>query len=109
MPVLLVWPLGVLLLVAAVRWRQPAARYFLLMALVPQRGVGDLLPLWYLIETRRELLILNGLSWLMLGAVAVANQHGLATAAIRAATLVIVYLPLLLMLLRRERGASRSR
>ncbi len=46
------------------------------MALIPQRGLYDLLPLWYLVDTRRQLLVLNGLSWLMMGLTVWANLHG---------------------------------
>jgi hypothetical protein len=103
-PVLTVLPVGLILLTAALRWRSPRARFFLLMALVPQRGVYDLLPLWFLIETRRQLLVLNGLSWAMLGLVILANQHGLAIEAIKATSLGLVYVPLLVTVLRKDAG-----
>lgn len=103
-PALTVLPVGLILLAAAVRWRSPRARFFLLMVLVPQRGFYDLLPLWFLVETRRQLLMLNGLSWLMLGLVALANQHGVAMEAIRVTSLGLVYVPLLVTVLRKHAG-----
>ena len=75
--------------------------FFLLMALMPQRGLYDLLPLWYLVDTRRQLLILNGLSWLMLALVTWASFQGVAMEAIWASTVPLIYVPLLIKVLRR--------
>lgn len=100
-PALTVWPAGLVLLAAAVRWRTKEARFFLLMALMPQRGLYDLLPLWYLVDTRRQLLILNGLSWLMLALVTWASFQGVAMEAIWASTVPLIYVPLLIKVLRR--------
>ena len=62
---LLALPLGPLLSLAALRWRDEKARLFFLMALMPQRAVYDFLPLWIVPKTSRELITLSALSWLV--------------------------------------------
>jgi hypothetical protein len=62
---LLAFPVGMLLLLAIARWREKSAQFLLLMAIVPQRGIYDLLSLWSLLETPKQLIIVNGLSWLL--------------------------------------------
>ena len=102
-PVLSMSPAGLLLLLAAIRWRSKDARFYVLMALMPQRGLYDLLPLWYLVETRRQLLILNGLSWLMFGLVSLAFLRGLSPEVTIIATSVgLIYTPLLVTVMRRS-------
>ncbi|MBK9712343.1 MAG: hypothetical protein IPO81_13640 [Kouleothrix sp.] len=43
---LITLPFGPLLLLAALRWRNERARLLLLMAIMPQRAIYDLVPLW---------------------------------------------------------------
>ncbi|NJN66479.1 MAG: hypothetical protein HC884_07075 [Chloroflexaceae bacterium] len=61
-----VFPVGWLLLLAALRWRTPEARLLLLLALVPQRPIYDQLPIWLICQpgNSRAVLILSALSWL---------------------------------------------
>jgi hypothetical protein len=58
-------PFGPLLLLAVFRWSNERGRLLLMMALMPQRAVYDFLPLWLVPATRRSLLILSALSWLV--------------------------------------------
>jgi hypothetical protein len=57
-------PLGVLLLIAIVRWRQKQVRLFLLLMVAPQRLFYDQLLIWLLPQSLRESLMLVCLSWL---------------------------------------------
>lgn len=51
-------PGGVLVLLAALRWRDPSARFLLAMVCVPQLGIwSDQLPLFLVCRTRREALL----------------------------------------------------
>lgn len=94
---LLALPLGPVLALALLRWRSPEARLLFLFALVPQRLFYDVFLLWLIPQTRREILLLTILSWLcyfcafffpgLLG-----NQL----------VLVFLYLPCLLMVLRKQ-------
>jgi hypothetical protein len=61
-----VLPLGLLLLLAALRWRTPEARLLLLLALIPQRPIYDQLPLWLVCQpgSPRQAFALSALSWL---------------------------------------------
>lgn len=69
---LLSLPLGPVLLLAALRWRDPASRWLLLMAIVPQHVLFyDQLLLLAVARTRRELLWLLVCGWAgLLGALA---------------------------------------
>lgn len=59
----LLQPWGPLLLLALWRWRDPRARYLLLCALAPLRGLYDLLILFALPQGRRGMLALVAASW----------------------------------------------
>jgi hypothetical protein len=59
---LLVVP-GSLLALALLRWRERDARLLLLMAVVPQRWFYDMLILWYIPKSRREILSTVFISW----------------------------------------------
>jgi hypothetical protein len=56
--------IGLLTLLAVLRWRRPEARLLIAMALVPH-GLYfyDELPLWLVASSRREALLLTGASW----------------------------------------------
>jgi len=58
-------PLGLLLLLASMRWHEKKSQFLLFMSIVPQRGIYDLLSLWSLLETPKQIIILNILSWLL--------------------------------------------
>jgi hypothetical protein len=59
---ILSWP-GVLAILAALCWEQPAARLLLFMACVPQRRMYDALALWLVPQTRSGMLTLTLLNW----------------------------------------------
>jgi hypothetical protein len=61
---LLVLP-GPLLALAAWRYREKNARLLLLMAVLPQRWPYDALCLWLIPETRREIIMTVGFSWVV--------------------------------------------
>jgi hypothetical protein len=86
-------PFGPLLLLAALRWRDPRARMLLLMAVLPIRGLYDLCPLWLIPETRRQASRLALASWLM---------YPLMLLGMKTAVFVIpvLYIPALLIVLR---------
>jgi hypothetical protein len=59
---LLVVP-GPLIALALLRWREREARLLLLMAVVPQRWFYDMLILWFIPKSRREILATVFISW----------------------------------------------
>jgi hypothetical protein len=91
---LLAFPIGIFLLLALIRWREKSAQFLLLMAIVPQRGIYDLLSLWSLIETPKQLIILNGLSWLLYGLVIMSIPIPFPVLSVS-----LIYLPLLAIIL----------
>ena len=60
---LLAMPLGLLVLLAMVRWREKRAWFYLLTAAVPQRGLYDPLALGWLAGNPRQMLFLAAMSW----------------------------------------------
>lgn len=84
-----------LLPLALIRWRQKRAQFLFAMALVPQRGIYDLLSLWSLLETPRQLIILNGLSWVLYGLVVVGIPIPFPILSV-----TLMYLPFLVIVLR---------
>lgn len=62
---LLTLPFGPLLLAALIYYKEPRAQLLLAMALLPFRGVYDLLALWLLPTTRLQMLLLTLLSWVV--------------------------------------------
>ncbi|GAB4200215.1 MAG: hypothetical protein OHK0022_21100 [Roseiflexaceae bacterium] len=64
---LLALPVGLLLPLVLIRWREKHAQFLFLMSIVPQRGLYDLLSLWSVVENRRQLVVLNLLSWALFG------------------------------------------
>lgn len=61
----LVLPLGPLLLLALRYWRDETSRMFVLFALLPQRGLYDLLALWLCAGNWLQALLLSLLSWIL--------------------------------------------
>jgi hypothetical protein len=63
-PPVLILPLGLLLLLAVLRWRQPGARLLLGLSLLPQLlFFYDQLPLWLIPRTFKASLAYSVLSW----------------------------------------------
>lgn len=62
---LLRFPLGPLMLIAILKWRDPRALFLLLFATSPQRSFYDLLLLFAIPNSRREMVLLVALSWLL--------------------------------------------
>lgn len=56
-------PFGPLLLLAVLRWRDPDAQLFLLIALFPQRHFYDAFTLWLIPKTKKEIIPTVALSW----------------------------------------------
>lgn len=120
-PVPILTPLGALLVLAVLRWRQPEARLLLAMACVPQLlFFADQLPLWLIPRTRREMVLLTscslvaGFVWMIWGA---SRPNWLTFAA--PWVVGLVYLPALVIVLIRpnegdvplwlDRGVARVR
>ena len=101
---------GLVLLLAVLRWRLPEARLLLVMACVPQLLLfADQLPLWLVARTRQELLLLSGSS--MIGFALWFAMLPPGEPDVLAATpyvLAFVYLPALVMVLRRPNVAARA-
>lgn len=60
----LILPVGPLLLLSLLRWKDKDAWFLFLMSLSPQRWFYDQLPLWTLVNCKRQALLLVGLSWI---------------------------------------------
>jgi hypothetical protein len=97
-------PGGFLILLALVRWRRPEARLVAAMACVPQlMYFADQLPLWLVPQTRRETMVLSGLSaaaWItsMIVNIQAGRQPAFSSVPY---VLAGVYFPALVMVLRR--------
>jgi hypothetical protein len=92
------WTGGVVLLLAALRWRRPEARLLALFAFAPQNGYGtELLPLLCAIPSSpRQALLVTLLSWLagigvILAAPAGGWGYGLSSALGTAWTLAVLW------------------
>lgn len=57
-------PFGPMLLLCLLRWREERARWLLIYAVVPVRGLYDLCGLWIICRDQREAQLLAALSWL---------------------------------------------
>lgn len=90
----LVFGVGLLLPLAWLRWRDKRAQFLGLMALLPQRGLYDLLALWALVETPGQMVLLTALSWVPLGVWTLGIPLAYPFLAV-----LTTYLPLLLMIL----------
>jgi hypothetical protein len=99
-------PFGWVLLLALFRWRWPEGRFLAAFALIPQAAMPyDALPLLLIPRTFLERVIFVAGTQL-LAAYGIANLHGASPAVfaqkIWPATLVLGYLPALVMVLRRK-------
>ncbi|HEY3013419.1 MAG TPA: hypothetical protein VGJ36_11775 [Gemmatimonadales bacterium] len=106
-------PFGFVLLLAALRWRSPEARLILAMTLLPQTTLPyELVSLALIPANRREMAIYLAGSWIAVAAAARLDlSHGMAewTATGWPVTLGAVYLPMLYLVLRRERSGGGRR
>lgn len=97
-------PGGILLLLALVRWRSPAARYLVAFALIPQTtGLYDMVPLAYCARSQRELMVLTASTQLalVLQRDAVPGQAAAGLTWFWPYALGLCYLPSLFLVLRR--------
>jgi hypothetical protein len=97
-------PGGFLILLALLRWRRPEARLIAAMACVPQlMYFADQLPLWLVARTRRETMVLSGVSATAWVASLLVNIQADRQPAFSSVPYVLagVYLPALIMVLRR--------
>ncbi len=97
-------PGGFLILLALLRWRRPEARLIAAMACVPQlMYFADQLPLWLVARTRRETIVLSGMSAAAWISSMVLNIQAGRQPAFSSTPFVLggVYLPVLVMVLRR--------
>jgi len=97
-------PGGFLILLALLRWRQPEARLVAAMACVPQlMYFADQLPLWLVARTRRETMVLSAVSATAWIASMIMNIQAGRQPAFSSVPFVLggVYLPVLVMVLRR--------
>lgn len=103
-------PWGWLLLLASLRWRRPEARLFLALVCLPHTpSLYDLLPLFFVCRTLRQALLLALLThvlfwgWVNFGS---ANTFELYARRLGELSLFVVFLPLLVVILRRPNVAS---
>jgi hypothetical protein len=97
-------PGGFLILIALLRWRRPEARLVAAMACVPQlMYFADQLPLWLVAKTRRETMVLSAMSASAWIASMIINIQAGRQPAFSSVPFVLagVYLPVLIMVLRR--------
>ena len=103
-----------ILLLAAFRWRLPEARLLLAMSVVPQTPFAyDQLVLWLIPRSQREMMDLTWSSWLMFGAWRILSfdrDSGVVRLATFAPYLIVfLFLPCLVMVLRRPTVPSEGR
>jgi hypothetical protein len=60
---LLTLPLGPVMVLSLIAWRNPKSRYLFFLAAVPQRGFYDLLLAWYIPQTAKQMIFLLISSW----------------------------------------------
>jgi hypothetical protein len=107
------WPGGALVLLALLRWRRPEARLLIAMSLVPQSPTFyDYLPLAFIPGTYRESVTLTVLTYavMTLTVVGAPGYELTQNLPISASTSVLlVYLPCLIMILRRPNEGTLPR
>jgi uncharacterized membrane protein YjjB (DUF3815 family) len=96
---------GIAVLAVALRWRRPEARLILALACVPQTGSWyEVLPLFLVPATRREMMILasvSSLGWILQDFVMTARNEAEFNAQVGSLMVAFAYLPAVLMVLRR--------
>ena len=95
---LLIFPLGLLLLLALIKFRDPGARFLLLMACMPQRSIYDTTALYLLPSSLRQMLFICFMGWLAFLPPFLASDWKVPASEVRL-SLYFVYLPLTLLLL----------
>ena len=105
-------PFGFVLLLAAIRWRSPEGRLLLATAFIPQSTLPyELVPLALIPANRLEMGIYVAGSWIaVVAAGGLQLSHSVAewTATGWVVTLCAVYLPMLYLVLRRQRSSGRK-
>jgi hypothetical protein len=109
-PILAVHGAGLVLLLAALRWRTPEGRLLLLSACIPQLLLfADQLPLWLVARTRRELMVMTACSQvafvLWFARLRPGDLYVLAAAPY---VLALVFAPALVIVLRQKRSTPIS-
>jgi hypothetical protein len=98
-------PGGAFLLLALARWRRPEARMLAMLSIVPSAPIAyEALPLFVIPETRREMFVLALLSFAVVAMTSgISEQRETAAylARARPAIVWLLYLPALVMVLRR--------
>lgn len=95
---------GCLLLLAGLRYRDPDARFLLLMGVIPQRWFYDALLLWFIPATTKELLATALISW---GAFLLTPEKR-TREQVELLSVAFNYLPMLAVVLLRRQRASAS-
>jgi hypothetical protein len=93
---LLVLPLGPLLLLALLKYKNKDVLFLFLMACVPQRSLYDLTPLFLLPKSFREILIANFLSWVAVVPLLLSTSAWTSPTNQVLLSLTFIYLPLLI-------------
>jgi hypothetical protein len=107
-------PGGLLLLLAALRWRDPDARFLVALSLIPTNLIlYDQLPLFLLARTRREMFILFAGSWLAPIVSKIITPTGIHDEAfgqtfMRAPIVALLFLPALYIVLSRPSASGSS-
>jgi hypothetical protein len=104
---------GPILLIALARWKRADARLLLVMSLVPQNMLFyDQLLLWLIPKTRNELMILGTLSLIapLVASIGMGSSPDIAEVNRRYAPAILwlIYVPCLVMVLRRKNEACSS-
>jgi hypothetical protein len=106
-------PFGVVLLLAALRWRSPEGRLILAIACIPQSTLPyELVPLALIPANRLEMGIYVAGSWIAVAAAEgshISQRLAELTATGWPVTLCVVYLPMLYLVLRRPSSGSGPR
>jgi hypothetical protein len=100
-PPLLSLPLGPLLLLALLRFRERRTWFFLAMALMPQRVAYDQLALFLLARSRKELIFQIACSWLTLTAILFFDGWTKLPGGWQSWIIMTLYVPALVVVLRR--------
>ncbi len=104
---LLVFPLNLLFLIGAFKFRDQRVQFVLLMACVPQRAIYDLTALYLLPKNLRQMLVLCLVGWLSFLPYFTANYWKVPVKEVPL-SIIFFYLPLLLILVFWPEGESQT-